>query len=168
MDVSNAFQRLKEHAEKHSQEKYYRSDINMDGMLKRPDFTVGSAAKYLIRYVAVDGEKRMQLDDLLKAAHNILFEIERRLTDQKFTVTVEDAPLSNYCKFIRAVKDMGFLEKPDYNSVGENFFIYTRRAGVNLQVFEREAWVLTAGSFTEAGTGFTQQSIDRLKAALKI
>jgi hypothetical protein len=78
MDVKTALSKLKEHAEKQENEKYYRSDINADGLLKRKDFVLGNAVKYLVRYMAQSGEKRGQVEDLLKAAHYLLFEIENR------------------------------------------------------------------------------------------
>jgi hypothetical protein len=82
MDVTKALNALKEHVEAHSNNKYQASPINSDKPLKQPIFTLLTADKYLARYLSKSGEKINNTQDLLKACHMILFEIENRLTHE--------------------------------------------------------------------------------------
>lgn len=79
MTVANAFQYVGKHIAKHTGNKYQHSVINADAALKEPKFTLLTAQKYLARYLATSGEKTGNIEDLAKAVHFIMFEIENKL-----------------------------------------------------------------------------------------
>jgi hypothetical protein len=94
MNTEKALKMLEKHTSKHSDNKYQHSIINSEGSLRTPEFTLLTAVKYLSRYVAVKGEKLGQVEDLLKAAHFILFEIQCRLE----TDTNQSTPMFDQCR----------------------------------------------------------------------
>jgi len=82
MDVKNALSMLEMHVSKHSNNKYQNSIMDSEAALKQPVFTLFTSSKYMVRYLANVGEKRAQIEDLLKSAHFILFEIQNRLNQE--------------------------------------------------------------------------------------
>lgn len=83
MDITKAIALLKDHGDRHANDKYYKSIIDMSGALKSKEFTLLTAQKYLSRYLANGGEKTGNPDDLLKACHYILFELQNRIDSNK-------------------------------------------------------------------------------------
>lgn len=79
MNVKPALQLVIDHVEKHSNNKYQNSILDSELTLKQPVFTLLTANKYLIRYLAKQGEKVGNTRDLMKAIHFILFEIQNTL-----------------------------------------------------------------------------------------
>ena len=85
MKVDNAIQALVEHVNKHSDNKYQHSVLDTERPLTEPKFTLLTANKYLARYLATAGEKQAQTEDLLKALHFILFELQARIVKKNQT-----------------------------------------------------------------------------------
>jgi hypothetical protein len=138
MNISDALELLKEHVQKHSKEKYYRSDINADGLLLRKDFTIGSAVKYLVRYMAKEGEKRAQLDDLLKACHFILFEVQNRLQQQlSVHYQAEAFPVNDLRAALRL---LGFVLESANSTQGLKAHITLHQEKFTLVVYENNTW----------------------------
>jgi len=84
MNVDKALAELTSHIQKYGNNKYQHSVIDTENSLKEPRFTLLTAEKYLARYLAHSGEKTGQVQDLLKAAHFILFEVQSRLSANKW------------------------------------------------------------------------------------
>lgn len=86
-DVTEALNVLIKHLNKANNNKYANTDIDMSFILKSDDLgkgmNIGNCLKYLSRYIAVEGEKKYLVEDLLKATHYLLFELQRRLDDSK-------------------------------------------------------------------------------------
>lgn len=82
MDITKALSILTTHVEKHSNNKYQASIMDSEKALQQPIFTVLTANKYMVRYLAKSGEKTANIEDLLKACHFILFEIQNRLNNE--------------------------------------------------------------------------------------
>lgn len=76
MNVEQALIDLADHVVKHSDNKYQHSVVDTEKPLHEPKFTLLTANKYIARYLAKSGEKNGNPEDLLKAAHFILFEIQ--------------------------------------------------------------------------------------------
>jgi hypothetical protein len=76
MNVEKALESLKTHVLKHSNNKYQNSIIDSEGSLRVPQFTLLTAVKYITRYLAKSGEKNGNPEDLLKACHFLLFEMQ--------------------------------------------------------------------------------------------
>lgn len=83
MDVSRAMNAVIDHVAKHSDNKYQHSMLNTEAPLRVPEFTLLTANKYLARYLASKGEKTRNPEDLKKAIHFILFELENQLPDDR-------------------------------------------------------------------------------------
>lgn len=83
MEVNKALSLLREHISKHTTGKYQKSVLSSAESLRQPIFTLLTAQKYLVRYLALEGEKRRQTEDLLKACHMILCEVQVRLDESK-------------------------------------------------------------------------------------
>lgn len=83
MKVDDALSMLRNHVSKHTTGKYQSSILSSAESLKQPIFTLLTAQKYLVRYLALEGEKRRQVEDLLKACHMILCEVQVRLDESK-------------------------------------------------------------------------------------
>lgn len=84
MDITKALQALTKHCTEHSNNKYQNSIINTEPSLREPRFTLLTANKYIARYLATSGEKRGNPQDLLKAAHFILFELQSTIDAEDF------------------------------------------------------------------------------------
>jgi hypothetical protein len=82
MQVNDALLLLGDHVRQHSDNKYQHSVLDTEKPLQEPRFTLLTAQKYMARYLASKGEKLADPQDLLKAAHFILFEIQNRLNTQ--------------------------------------------------------------------------------------
>lgn len=82
MNVQKALNLVETHVSKHSNNKYQNTVLNTETPLREPKFTLLTANKYMARYLANAGEKRAQIEDLAKAVHFILFEIQNRLDAQ--------------------------------------------------------------------------------------
>jgi len=82
MNITKALEALTMHIERHSNNKYQHSIIDTEKPLHQPVFTLLTANKYIARYLAKAGEKNSNPEDLLKAAHFILFEIQNRLDNE--------------------------------------------------------------------------------------
>lgn len=83
MDVSEALTLVQQHVEKHSNNKYQNSVIDTEKPLREPKFTLLTAQKYIARYLATSGEKLANPEDLKKAAHFILFELQASIEREK-------------------------------------------------------------------------------------
>ena len=83
MQVNDALRMLTEHVNKHSDNKYQHSVLDTEKALVEPKFTLLTANKYLARYLATAGEKQAQMEDLLKAAHFVLFELQARVNSAR-------------------------------------------------------------------------------------
>jgi hypothetical protein len=81
MLVNDALIALQQHVEHHSDNKYQHSVLDTEKPLREPKFTLLTANKYIARYLASKGEKQANPNDLLKAAHFILFEIQHRMEE---------------------------------------------------------------------------------------
>lgn len=61
---------------------YNSSPINMDSFIfseaHGKSYNIATATAYIARYIATDGAKAANTEDLLKAIHFLLFEIQRR------------------------------------------------------------------------------------------
>lgn len=94
MKVNNALQSVAEHVEKHSDNKYQHSIIDTEKPLRNPQFTLLTANKYIARYLATAGEKNGNPEDLKKAIHFILFELQLRImATEKYPVDLMYARL---------------------------------------------------------------------------
>lgn len=82
MNVHNAILELEKHIIKHSNNKYQSSILDSERPLEQPIFTLLSAHNYIVRYLAQEGEKTGNIEDLLKACHFILFEIQNRINNE--------------------------------------------------------------------------------------
>jgi hypothetical protein len=82
MNVESALKQLTDHIAKHSGNKYQNSIIDTENSLKETRFTVLTAEKYMARYLATSGEKQANPEDLLKACHFLLFEIQSKIDSQ--------------------------------------------------------------------------------------
>lgn len=83
MQVTEALAVVTEHVTKHTDNKYQHSIIDTERPLQVPEFTLLNANKYIARYLAKSGEKTKNVDDLKKAVHFILFEIQTQLNNSK-------------------------------------------------------------------------------------
>ena len=87
------------HIAKCGNDKYEKSPIDPKPFINSiygKGFNIGNAVKYLSRYCATDGNKCSQREDLLKAVHYIIFELERSLEASKpLTEAYIEKPLIN-------------------------------------------------------------------------
>jgi hypothetical protein len=79
MNITKAMEVLAKHVAEHSNNKYQNSILDSEESLKQPVFTLLTAHKYIVRYLAKSGEKNANPNDLLKACHFILFELQNRI-----------------------------------------------------------------------------------------
>lgn len=89
MNVAEALKQVYEHVDKHSHNKYQNTDMNTEDALVLPVFTLMTAKKYLARYLAKQGEKTSNPEDLKKAIHFILFELQSSINNKKVTTKQE-------------------------------------------------------------------------------
>lgn len=83
MNVQKAIELVTQHVAKHSDNKYQHSVLDTEKSLHQPLFTLLTAHKYIARYLATKGEKLGNQEDLMKAVHFILFEIQNRIDNEK-------------------------------------------------------------------------------------
>lgn len=83
MDITKAMEVLVKHVNEHSNNKYQASILDSERSLEQPTFTLLTAHKYIVRYLAKSGEKTGNPNDLLKACHFILFELQNRINNDK-------------------------------------------------------------------------------------
>ena len=82
MDITKAMEVLAKHVGEHSNNKYQHSILDSERSLEQPTFTLLTAHKYIVRYLAQQGEKTRNPQDLLKACHFILFELQNRINHE--------------------------------------------------------------------------------------
>lgn len=170
MDVSKAFSMLQEHTEKHSNNKYQNSPINIEASLNVPQFTLLSAEKYIARYLATAGEKRAQKEDLLKACHFILFELQSKIsqeaaeaTKNQVKINFDPIPFSQIDNI--ATKTFGLLLM---KSTADNSTAVYGNHTVELTIHQRGSWSFTYyGTQVMFGSSFTYHDVDRITAYLK-
>jgi hypothetical protein len=167
MDVSKALGQLKEHTEKHSNNKYQNTVINIEASLGEPTFTLLTAEKYIARYLATSGEKRAQPIDLLKAAHFILFELQSRInadeaeaTKNQVKISYDPIPYSQIGNI--ATKTLGLVFRERYSPKDAALFI--DEAGIELVVNVNGSWSLNKyGTQVMFGQKFDYNDVDRIQ-----
>lgn len=167
MDVSKALSQLKEHTEKHSNNKYQNTVINIEASLGEPKFTLLTAEKYIARYLATSGEKRAQPIDLLKAAHFILFELQSRINADiaeatKNQVKISYGPIPYSQTGYIATKTLGLLYKDRHQAKDSS--LYSNEAGIELIFNAGGSWVLNKyGVQVMFGAKLDYNDVDRIQ-----
>ena len=79
--VANEINEIIEYSNKCLTDKYNQSSIDCKPIILGPEtglgFNIGNATKYLSRYINKKGNKSRNRQDLIKAIHYILFEMQR-------------------------------------------------------------------------------------------